>query len=146
MSEHIDYIFNTVQLPPTVMGHQSSTLLPIEQSKITALKRKSQTQTLTIAPQDVTISFLNNLYSITSNNGSNTLSQSVFQTNDQYFSPQDLTVFQQLNGVTLQAAELVGGYETSTCSLTGDNGNNCFEANLDTQYIMGISQNTSTIG
>ena len=146
MSEHIDYIFNTVQLPPTVMGHQSSTLLPIEQSKITALKRKSQTQTLTIAPQDVTISFLNNLYSITSNNGSNTLSQSVFQTNDQYFSPQDLTVFQQLNGVTLQAAELVGGYETSTCSLTADNGNNCFEANLDTQYIMGISQNTSTIG
>lgn len=103
-------------------------------------------RTSTIAPQDVTISFLNNLYSITSNNASNTLSQSVFQTNEQYFSQQDLTFFQQLNGITVQAAELVGGYETSSCSLTTDSGNDCFEANLDTQHIMGISQQTLTKG
>ena len=103
-------------------------------------------RTSTIAPQDVTISFLNNLYSITSNNASNTLSQSVFQTNEQYFSQQDLTFFQQLNGITVQAAELVGGYETSSCSLTADSGNDCFEANLDTQHIMGISQQTLTKG
>jgi hypothetical protein len=86
------------------------------------------------------------LYSIPSNLGSGSLTQSVFETSDAYFSPNDLTTFQQTFGLKVQAAEVIGGYDTSSCSTTAGSGNNCFEANLDTQYLMGIAQQTATQG
>lgn len=150
LSEHVAHIFNTIQLPPIVTSHENSIQLQVEQPQRKASQRKnqkkSQIRTWAVTPQDVTIPFLNGLYAIPNNNGSSTLSQSVFETNQQYYSAGDLALFQQLFGITPQAAELIGGFGTSSCSLISSSGNDCFEANLDTQYIMGISQNTSTRG
>ena len=47
------------------------------------------------------------------NNGSARVSQSVFETNSEYYSPSDLTLFQKQNGLTVQAAVDYNGYNTS---------------------------------
>jgi hypothetical protein len=74
--------------------------------------------------------------------GNSTLSQSVFETSSQYFSPSDLTIFQNDYDLTVQAAEAINGFSTSQpCSGTI----NCDEGNLDVQYIMGVAQKVATI-
>ena len=47
------------------------------------------------------------------NNGSSRMSQSVFETNSEYYSPSDLTLFQQQYGLTVQAAVPYNGHNTS---------------------------------
>jgi hypothetical protein len=137
IAPHASHIFNTVQLPQHI-----STQKHVVRSR----KVMKQRRATTTAPQDVSISFLNSMYSITSNQGSSNLSQSVFETSQAYFSPDDLTLFQKNYGLPVQAAEIVGGYTTASCSLVPGSGEDCFEANLDTQYIMGIAQSTNTKG
>lgn len=87
----------------------------------------------------VTVSFLNSFYEITSNIGSGKLSQSVFETSSEYYSPNDLTQFQETYDLTVQAAEDIGGFTTDSCSLSGSP-MDCYEGNLDIQYIMGVAQ------
>jgi hypothetical protein len=69
--------------------------------------------------------------------------QAVFETASEYYSPQDLLSFQQQFNLKQQAAVDIGGFNTSACSLT-QTGNNCDEGNLDIQYIMGMSQGTTS--
>eukprot|EP01036_Dinobryon_divergens_P027015 gene27015-35722_t len=95
----------------------------------------------------VTISFLDSFYQVSSNknNGSSRMSQSVFETNSEYYSPSDLTLFQQQYGLTVQAAVPYNGHNTSQpCSLTGGSPS-CTEGNLDIQYIMGMAQVSTSI-
>ena len=134
---HASHIFNTVELPQRVSNQKHV----VRNRKVMKQRRGTTT-----APQEVSISFLNSLYSITSNQGSSNLSQSVFETSNAYFSPDDLTLFQENFGLPVQAAEIIGGYTTASCSLVPGSGYDCFEANLDTQYIMGIAQVTNTTG
>lgn len=47
------------------------------------------------------------------NNGSSRVSQSVFETNSEYYSPSDLTLFQKQYGLTVQAAVPYNGHNTS---------------------------------
>ena len=71
--------------------------------------------------------------------GSALASQSVFETNSQYFSPNDLKQFQSTYKLASQSAIVKNGYATTTCSV-----DSCGEGNLDVQYIMAISQKTPT--
>lgn len=137
IAPHASHIFNTVQLPQSIS---------IQKHVVRNRKVVKQRRGTTTAAQDVSIPFLNSLYSITSNQGSTNLTQSVFQTNEAHFSPGDLTLFQENNRLPLQAAVTIGGYTSASCSLVPGIGEDCFEANLDTQYIMGIAQSTNTIG
>ena len=100
----------------------------------------------TTASQEVNVHFLNSLYSIPSNKGSETLTQSVFETSEQYFNPADIKQFQEQYGLTVTAPIPIGGHTTSSCSTQAGTGNDCFEANLDIEYIMGIAQSTTTKG
>lgn len=136
LAEHIECIFNTVQAPPLISKHYHV--------KDTTKKFKTNLRFNDFKPQSyyppvVTVQFLNSFYGITSNIGNVNLNQSVFETANEYFSQSDLTQFQSSNGLTQQKAIDIGGFETSTCSTTGT-GKDCFEGNLDIQYIMGISQ------
>jgi hypothetical protein len=88
----------------------------------------------------VTVQFLNNLYDITTNNGKSTMQQSVFETADEMFSPDDLAQFQTYYNLRSQTCEAPYGFSTTDCT-----NNDCGEGNLDVQYIMGISQKTTTI-
>lgn len=63
------------------------------------------------------------------------MNQSVFETNSEFYSQQDLTTFQQMYNLPLQKAKDIGGFQIPVCP-TGA----CNEGNLDIQYIMGVAQ------
>jgi hypothetical protein len=132
---HINAIFNTVQTPPEINGR----LYRRDGAETSHPALRGATKHVT-SGSDVTVSFLNSLYHISSNDGDSTQRQSVFETNDQRFSPDDLESFQDLYGLPNQAALDPFGYATTDCV-----NNDCFEGNLDLQYIMGIAQGTQTV-
>ncbi len=126
LETHITAIFNTCQVPPII--HHYSTKKKTNKSK--PLSRES--------PQDseVSVPFLDSLYNISSNIGSSSLSQAVFETSSQNFEQSDLTKFQDAYDLTVQAAEVTG----TTAATSGCNSNSCGEGSLDIQYIMGVAQ------
>jgi len=68
--------------------------------------------------------------------------QSLFEALGQDFSPEDLSSFQQANGLNNNAVtNVIGPNDPTQCSSNPDN---CGEANLDVQYIMAIAQNSPT--
>lgn len=137
LDEHIECIFNTVQAPPVI---SKGFHVGPEKKKFKTLLRGSDLKLdSTFTVPDVTVAFLDSYYGITSNIGNANQNQSVFETSSEYFSPTDLASFQTYYGLTNQKAIDIGGFKTSSCSLTGT-GNDCSEGNLDIQYIMGISQ------
>jgi hypothetical protein len=151
ISQHTSHIFNTVQLPPTVVNKK-----PVQNAKDKTKNTSKNTnknkdvkrvrRTTSMSYHDTDITSLRALYNIPNIQGSTNLTQSLFETNEEYYSPNDLETFQKHYSVTVQPAIPIGGYTTETCSLHSGQGNTCFEANLDIQYMMGISQLTSTKG
>jgi hypothetical protein len=99
--------------------------------------------------QGTTIAFVNAFYKIQSNKANKTTSQGVFETSGQKFSPNDLLKFQVDSGITRQAAvDRKGISSTTTCFSAAhpDSSNpDCYEGNLDLQFLMGVSQATTTI-
>ena len=65
------------------------------------------------AAGSVTVALLSKVYNIPSNKGSTSLTQSVFSTKQNYYSPGDLTTFQTKYGLPKQAALNIGGYATT---------------------------------
>ena len=96
----------------------------------------------------VTVPFLNAFYKIQTNKGSSNQSQGVFETNNQKYSPNDVKQFQQTYGLSIQAAIDKKGVSTTDGCFSRNNqvstAPDCYEGNLDLQYIMGISQQTNT--
>lgn len=93
--------------------------------------------------------FLSAFYKIQNNRGNKSASQAVFETSGQKFSQGDLKQFQTSFGLTKQAAvDRKGISTTETClSVAHPDPTNadCYEGNLDLQFLMGISQRTKTI-
>ena len=132
-------IFNTIQFPPP--PNQIAT------KRENLKKMKSNRRRLNSDDSEanfVTVGYLNSLYTINSNIGIDSFNQSVFETSNEFFSQQDLQSFQLTQGLTVQPAIDHDGHETSSCSTTGRTPN-CFEGNLDIQYLMGVAQVTPTI-
>jgi tripeptidyl-peptidase-1 len=122
--ELLSAVFNTVQFPAETA--------PLIVTPSTGLRATPLT----------TPDTLNSFYHITNNNGNGRGSQSVFESINQYYSPADLTQFQDKYSIPEDAVdEVIGGHEDdSKCKLA----NNCAEANLDVQYIMAVAQNVPT--
>lgn len=97
----------------------------------------------------MSVPFLNAFYKIQSNKGNGSTSQAVFETGGQKFSQKDLRQFQQQFGLLQQPAiDKKGISNTDTCISAAypDSSNaDCYEGNLDLQFLMGIAQQTSTI-
>jgi subtilase family serine protease len=90
----------------------------------------------------VTPPMLNAVYQIPSNAGSTAFSQAVYSANGQGFSPTDLSTFQANYNLPNQPASDIGGYnDPAYCNA---NIGNCFEGNLDVQYVMAVAQQTPT--
>lgn len=102
-------------------------------------------------PDDITIDYLNKLYSVPDNTGDSSLRQAIFQTNAQHFSESDLRKFQRSYHLHEQEAQTVvtgisTDYESpSVCSQSTTSGIQCWEGNQNIQYIMGIAQGVSTV-
>jgi hypothetical protein len=153
ISQHTSHIFNTVQLPASIVNHKTvqNTKNKIKNTSKHNNKNKNKDvirvrRTTSMTYHDTDISLLRALYNIPDIQGSTNLTQSLFETNEEHYSPNDLETFQNHYSVTVQPAIPIGGYTTETCSLHSGQGNTCFEANLDIQYMMGISQLTTTKG
>ena len=157
LQAHVTAIFNTVQIPPKLLKqnnyfihkqqqqqHQNNnniyTHTHITDTEITANTHRKLSNT---TKTEVTISFLNKLYNITSNIGDVTQTQAVFAMANEYYSTIDLTLFQEYYNLTQQPALHPYGFNTTYCNITQNQ--RCYEGNLNIQYIMGISQYTKTL-
>jgi hypothetical protein len=137
LTQHIEHIFGTVQIPPRSAEKQKR----IHQN---VLSESRQLKVRTTSTTPVTVSYLKSLYGITDNFVSNpTFSQAVFETANESFSQNDLFVFQSYYKLLVKAALAPYGHSapSSACLKYG----NCGEGNLDVQYIMGVAQNVPTI-
>ena len=154
IKSHVSAVFNTVQVPPSLHSkyhtRESSefrTDMTVTKSTTTSTGTTTNTNNQNYNNKDlqatngkVTVSFLNDFYEITTNSGSSSLQQSVFETAEESYSPTDLTLFQQTYNLPVQSALHPYGFNTSDCV-----SNDCYEGNLDIQYIMGIAQQTVSI-
>eukprot|EP01035_Chromulina_nebulosa_P018785 gene18785-24552_t len=138
LNDSIEWVFNTVQTPP--LFHRKYQRKADSSVYKTNLRYSSDG--LSVYSDAVTVSFLNDYYDITSNEGNKSLSQSVFETSGESYSPDDLTTFQETFSLPIESAVDYNGYNTTDCfSTDGD----CYEGNLDIQYISGVSQYTTSI-
>jgi hypothetical protein len=72
----------------------------------------------------------------------------MFSTADQYFSQDDLKTFQTTYDLTVQSAVDIGGHVSTNCTvhnITSAGTDDCYIGNVETQYLMGLAQNTMTI-
>jgi len=123
IAEVVDFIFPTIQFPPTYAGK------PIITSHADGGSNANS----------ITPATLNSYYNITSNFVTYAKStQSLFESLGQSYSPDDLTKFQTLYNLPYDTVDTLIGTNTPTdCT---KNPNNCIEANLDVQYIMAVAQ------
>jgi tripeptidyl-peptidase I len=127
LSQHVAAVFNTVQMPVRVAA-----------KKPLVKKTEATAKDGTITP-----AVLNSYYDITSNKGNALGSQAVFESLEQYYSPADLAQFEETYNIPPQTVAVdIGGYVSD--DMCTEDANNCVEANLDVQYLIGISQVTPT--
>ena len=130
--DHVDTVFNTVQLP----DHNAGRRLHFE--------RVSMNEKKTMATGETNPDLLNSFYNIQDNTGNSLTNQAVYAILDQEFSPSDLTTFQNYYGLPQEGISSdVGGHVANDACVADPN--NCIEANLDVQYIMAVARSVPTI-
>lgn len=145
MHEYVEAVFNTCQIPPRM--NKKAVVLS---ERDFGSDSNPMTGGVGKIPEVITPTMLKATYEVTQSlEGYRDHAQSVFETGSEYFSTNDLKQFQLNYYLRPQAAVSVGDHSLSkptTCSLDISNPHpDCFEGNLDIQYIMGISQNTTGV-
>lgn len=139
--EHVDHVFNVIEFPPAVIsGPKPHPNQPQPDSNTNEHIRSMGSTT----SAQVTVSLLNSFYKIPSNTGNALTSQALYEALNQTLNPNDLTVFQQSYGLPVQGISGDFGGHVSTTGCNSNKGNDCMEANLDVQYIMGLAQQVPT--
>lgn len=136
LSPLISTIFHTTQFPPKLFRTPHT---KFEAASSTDKTWNATTQN-SVAFRGTTVSFLNNLYKITTNSGASSLKQAVLELNSELYQNSDITAFQNKYGLPLQTAK---NYGTQPL-VSGCGFNNCGEGSLDIQYLMGIAQNSQS--
>jgi len=119
---------------------------PIQMVKddITSTIEAVKTESIVVYPGVVTPQFLSYYYQIPYTAGSPRTNQSVFGALTEYYSVADLQKFQETYSLTRQSAIDIGGHMILQTCPAQNAAISCSEANLDVQYIMAMSQHTST--
>jgi tripeptidyl-peptidase I len=136
LDEHIESVFNTVQMP--LWSHDRLPQLEVitEDGGINKLNSDQY-------PGYTTLSKIKQVYNVGNSKGSASSSQGIFASISQYFSPADLASFQSESGIPNQPVKSAPfGYSSDNQCVSDPN--NCVEGNLDVQYIMGISEGSPT--
>lgn len=122
LAKHVDGIFGAAQMP-----------IPQPAKKMTLKANTSGS-----ASNGITPALLKSFYNVGSATGSGLVSQAVFESLGQYWSPSDLATFQSNFKETADPVDTdIGGHSaTYQCALDP---NNCAEANLDVQYMLALS-------
>lgn len=135
ISHHVQGVLNTVQFPQR--GHKVR-----HQTRLDGFDSVTFTGNNGIYPGYISPAFINKYYNVTFNTVSMDVSQAVYESLGQQTSPSDLTYFQNFFNLPLQAItrDIGGNVNNSACN----NPDNCGEANLDVQYLMGMAQGANT--
>ena len=131
LDEHVESVFNTVQMP--MLRHNSII------SKETSSSNKLQAVTGYITP-----ALLNKAYHINSNKGHPRATQAVYESIGQYFSPADLAQFLRYYSLPVVPVNMSIGGHSNTSTYCRYHADDCAEGNLDIQYMMAISQSPTT--
>lgn len=139
---HVETVFNTVQIPPVIHKHfhklkAGTDIKSVSDVKLRTGLNRDPGHLRTATSTGVTIENLNSLYGITSNTGNSSLSQAVFETADEYYSPADVAAFQNYFGLHRQAAKDVGGDKANNAAYCEYY--DCSEGNLDLQVCVPLS-------
>ena len=134
---HVDGVFNVVEMPSPYLenfGKLVREKVPEEED----VEEISLASTSFMVP-----STLRKFYNVSKTKGSNSSTQAIFATIEQYFSPSDLATFQNKANLPSQTVtKAVGGHSSdSICIADPDS---CSEGNLDVQYVMATSPNSPT--
>ena len=134
---------NTVQFPPRVVRRITKKQQSSEQKDSNASPDIYYSYTAPALSDSVTPALLNEVYNILSNTGNTLASQAVYESDNQTYSPSDLSYFQTYFGLPQQPVSVdIGSHNhDATCNDPSTAGN-CGEANLDVQYMMAVSQVT----
>jgi tripeptidyl-peptidase-1 len=140
---HVKFVLNTVQLPLPVYADQGPVLIPQQDNLKFKLDPNGEVTPAAYSTISgyITPAKLNEIYSIGNNTGSGAVSQGVYASLSQYFSPSDLSTFQTYFGLPKQSVKTsIGDHSSSSvCSSSPDS---CAEGNLDVQYMTAVAQST----
>jgi tripeptidyl-peptidase-1 len=142
LDSHVDYVFNTVHFPV------QNQIKPISHAQLNDVEGRDVNTIhnnggLYIEPGYVTPGLIKNYYNIFSLQGESVATQALYETIGQSMSPSDLQQFQNTMGVSVNPiSSAIGGHVyDDACRIL----NNCGEANLDVQYIMGVAWGVTTV-
>lgn len=140
IAPHVDFVTAAGSMPNVHPRHPAR---PVDKETAAKLSQSNANAIPPIVAGYVTPALLWQVYSIASPTVVSTQStQSLFESLLQSYSPSDLTMFQQSFNLQVNPiTTLIGPNNASDCV---PEPNNCGEANLDVQIIMGISQGSPT--
>jgi tripeptidyl-peptidase-1 len=146
IANDVSTVFNTIQGPVGAVGRFKAKFLS-DQSKLPSSVKRATAPgvifNITDSPlMEITPEVLNELYDIPSNNGGGYGTQAVYESINQSYSVTDLTKFQTIFNLPLEQPIDIDGHVYEGPCINGFG--NCGEANLDVQYLMGMSQNVPT--
>ena len=117
LSNHVQSVFNTVDIP-----HEN----------VIKAQFNTEAQSFTTPPK------LRNAYNMGASTGSALSTQCIYASLNEYYSPADLTRFQNAFNIPKQTvATVIGGHESDSMCISTPS--TCSEANLDIQYMMAAS-------
>ena len=129
LNDHVDSVFNTVQMP-----HENLIRVRLGPAVVVPGEEKFDLQAISFT----TPPKLRAAYNVGTNTGSNSSTQCIYASLNQYYSPADLLKFQTTYNLKQQSiSTVIGGHESSSMCISTPS--NCAEANLDVQYIMAAS-------
>ena len=166
LDHHVSSVLNAVEFPNSNHRHRQAIRKSLESVKKEKEKekekeKKNEVEVKSVAEdgEDTTMpyclnsadlagyvcpSVLNYIYDMRNNTGNGLTSQAVYESIGQTMSPTDLTKFQQLFDLPIEAIAADIGGHVSDNACVPNYGGDCGEANLDIQYMMGMSQSIPT--
>lgn len=135
LHDHVSYVLDAIDFP--VMNTIHPILTPVD------------TNHSSFAPINyVTPSLLFRVYGIPSTTqGSSSTTQAAYASLGEYFSPTDLSLFQQQQGLPIQPiAQDIGGHvRDDACTFTPTVNEHCTELSVDIQYMTAMGRGVPTI-
>ena len=126
LDNHVESVFRTVELPRENLSSLRSAMIDPENEKFDLQ-----------ATDYITPSKLRAAYNIGTSSGSDSSTQAIYASLNQYFSSSDLSQFQTAFGMNQQPVSTsIGGHQLSSACI---NATGCFLGNLNVQYLIAAS-------
>jgi tripeptidyl-peptidase-1 len=145
IADDLHAAFNTIHFPQLLAPRLKRGDEPSKnKDKSQKINKNLRSAAVGIIPGEVTPEFINQYYDVKNNTGGSIVTQAIFASLDEGFSPNDLTYFQNYFGLPIEPiADEVGGH-VSNNACNPAYFNDCVESHLDVQYMMGVASGVPT--